>query len=284
MASIETTRPEQALSGQSAPGRPGNLTLEQELKLRELWILAAKLFGAITEEQLAQIQGAQSSRPTTAVETSPGISTAEPAKKRFGLFRRKEEAPAAKESANTNSSQSMVGDLASGGGAGNDKHGQAALFKEAMANSTPEELRDAFWRMTKHDHPDGLFLRFLRARKWDVNAALVMAISALHWRLTAPQVDEDILHLGEMGMLDYAQSSDAANKTLGSDFMEQIRLGKSFLHGRDKAGRPCCYIRVRLHHAGDQSEASLERFTVYTIETARLMLSPPVDTAVRFEI
>jgi hypothetical protein len=62
--------------------------------------------------------------------------------------------------------------------------------------------------------------------------------------------------------------------------MAQLRMGKSFLHGTDKDGRPCCYVRVKLHKQGEQSEKSLERFTVYTIETTRMMLKPPVDTAV----
>jgi hypothetical protein len=57
-------------------------------------------------------------------------------------------------------------------------------------------------------------------------------------------------------------------------------MGKSYLHGTDKDGRPCCYVRVKLHKQGEQSEKSLERFTVYTIETTRMMLKPPVDTAV----
>jgi len=66
-----------------------------------------------------------------------------------------------------------------------------------------------------------------------------------------------------------------------NDFMTQLRMGKSFLHGWDKAGRPICHVRVKLHKAGEQSEESLERYTVYIMETARLMLSSQVDTAVR---
>lgn len=65
-----------------------------------------------------------------------------------------------------------------------------------------------------------------------------------------------------------------------NDFMMQLRMGKSYLHGLDKEGRPICFVRVRLHKQGEQSEESLERYTVYIMETARLMLQPPVDTAV----
>ena len=64
------------------------------------------------------------------------------------------------------------------------------------------------------------------------------------------------------------------------DFMDNLRMGKSFLHGWDKAGRPICHVRVRLHRAGDQTEESVERFTIYVMETTRLMLNNQVDTAV----
>ena len=161
-----------------------------------------------------------------------------------------------------------------------DKHGMAKNFKQALSTATPEELRDSFWGMAKHDHPDALLLRFLRARKWDVNAALVMAISALQWRRTEAKVDSDVMLNGEEGMLKLTTSENAAEKTEGEDFLAQMRLGKSFLHGFDKQGRPMCIVRVRLHKQGEQTEASLERFTVYTIETTRMFLRPPVDTAV----
>lgn len=62
-------------------------------------------------------------------------------------------------------------------------------------------------------------------------------------------------------------------------FIKQLRMGKSFLHGMDKEGRPICFVRVRLHKQADQSEEALEKYTVYIMETARLMLRDPVDTA-----
>jgi hypothetical protein len=161
---------------------------------------------------------------------------------------------------------------------GNDKNRTAFAFKAVLADSTPAEIHEAFWNMVKHDHPDALLLGFLRARKWNVNAALVMAISALHWRLRKSKVDSDIMFNGDGGMQMWAQSSGPKAK-VGEDFMSQIRIGKSFLHGRDKQGRPLCYVRVRLHKPGLECEEAVERFTVYTIETTRMFLQPPVDTA-----
>ena len=93
-------------------------------------------------------------------------------------------------------------------------------------------------------------------------------------------VDDDVIKHGEGGALEDSKSKDPARKKEGDDFLQQLKIGKSFLHGTDKEGRPLCIVRVRLHHPGEQSERSMERYTVYIIETARLALRPPVETAV----
>jgi hypothetical protein len=256
------------------PGRPDTLTPEEEAKLRELWILNARLFG-IVGDPAATGPKTDSSAPAA---SEPAESALKRTTSRFsGLFRsssREQPASDAFES-------SVAKEVAEAGASGNDKFGQSQLFKDAMANSTPQELREAFWAMVKHDHPDALLLRFLRARKWDVHAAEVMAISALHWRIVDSKVDSDVMLRGEAGMFEASKdSTDPKEKQLGSDFINQFVRGKSFVKGVDIEGRPLCYIRVRKHRVGDFSEESLERYTVYTIETARMMLRPPIDTAV----
>lgn len=166
-----------------------------------------------------------------------------------------------------------------------DKFGQTAEFRAAIANIPPEDLRSAFWSMVKHDHPDALLLRFLRARKWDVEKALVMMISTMQWRMGEMHVDDRIVKVGELGALEEAaKTTDAGAKKNHDDFLAQLRMGKSYLHGLDNAGRPMCIVRARLHKAGEQTDESLERFTVYTIETARLLLRPPIDTAVSLPV
>jgi hypothetical protein len=170
------------------------------------------------------------------------------------------------------------------GAAAEDKYDQKAQFKEALASQSAESLRAAFWSMVKHDHPDALLLRFLRARKWDVQNALIMLISTMHWRSEEMHVDDDIMLHGEGSAIERSHSSDPATKREADDFMAQVRMGKSFIHGLDKDGRPICFCRVRLHQKGQQSETSLERYTVYLIETARLLMPPPVDTAVSIQV
>ncbi|KAF2857627.1 CRAL/TRIO domain-containing protein [Piedraia hortae CBS 480.64] len=213
------------------PGRPGNLTAEQTAKLKEMWTEIFELTSG--------------TRSTRAVSDAASEEHTPKKGKRLSMFKKKDK-----------SVEAEAGD--------NDKHGQNRVFKEALAQMSPAELREALWGMAKHDHPDALLLRFLRARKWDVSAALVMAVATLQWRRET-QVDSDIMFKGEAGAND--------------EFMTQLRMGKSFFHGIDRAGRPCCYVRVRLHRSGEQSDAALERFTVWTIETGRMLLRPPVDTA-----
>ena len=238
------------------PGRPGTLTADQEAKLKEMWQQTLEIFGVSHEEH------ANGTSTPSGTESTPDAKKKK--KGRLSMFHRRDKSE----------------DLSSGADGDNDKHGQTKDFQQALASQSPESLREAFWSMSKHDHPDALLLRFLRARKWDVQAALVMMISTLHWRMQEMHVDDDIMENGEDAALRESKSSNAAEKKEGDDFMAQLRMGKSFLHGVDKEGRPCCVVRVRLHRQGEQSERSLERFTVYTIETTRMMLRPPVDTAV----
>ena len=251
------------------PGRPGNLTKEQEAKLKELWIEAFRVFGLEPIEEHGDVSGKDIDHKLGAEELD------KKKKKRMNLFGRKH--------ANEGTDGLQTGG-SRGSGDTDDKFGLAKEYQQTLATMTPEEIRQAFWSMVKHDNPDGLLLRFLRARKWDVHKALVMLIATMRWRLKEMKVDDDITRNGEGAAVADSQSSDKAVKREAADFMAQLRLGKSFLRGTDKEGRPICHARVRLHRQGDQSEASLERYTVYVIETARLVLAPDVDTAVSFPV
>ncbi|RDW94062.1 CRAL-TRIO domain-containing protein [Aspergillus mulundensis] len=250
---------------EAAPGTVGNLTPEQEAKLQEFWVLLFKVCGV----PLDGIEETEQPAPSSVQEKK------QPAKRRFGFFgggsQEKEEPATANDAASGLASLAITD--------GDDKFGTSKEFQKALAEIKPEELRTAFWSMVKQDNPDSLLLRFLRARKWDVKKALMMLISTIRWRMQDAKVDEDVMVNGDHLALEQLKSSDPVEKKKGEDFIKQFRLGKSFLHGVDKMGRPICYVRVRLHRAADQDVEALDRFTVYTIESARMMLAPPVETA-----
>lgn len=263
------------MTGELLPGRPGNLTPDQEEKLRELWIATLQVFGVLDRDHANEVNGNSKVGALNGPnKTDTGLSE-KPKKRRIPFMGRKH-----KSDADSTTSSELGTAPAKAAADPEDKYGQTKQFHDTLAQQSPELLRATFWSMVKHDHPDALLLRFLRARKWDVEKALIMMISTMNWRATEVHVDDDVIKNGELAALLASQGSDAAAKSLGEDFLAQMRMGKSYLHGTDKSNRPMCFVRVRLHKQGEQSEASLERYTVFLIETARMVLAPPVDTAV----
>ncbi|KIN00979.1 hypothetical protein OIDMADRAFT_103682 [Oidiodendron maius Zn] len=236
------------------PGRPETLTKEEEEKLRELWIALFKLCGVSIKDGSKLPDDASS------------IKTETKEKKKRSLFRR---VTGGKD--DDDEPTFAPGD--------EDKYGLNKVYETALKSMTPSEIRESIWGMVKIDNPDAILLRFLRARKWDVQKSLVMMISTMKWRTKDMLVDEDIMKYGELINIDGKEVISPTKKKLANDFMSQLVMGKSFLHGLDKEERPMCFIRVRLHKPGAQSNESLERFTVYQIETTRLMMLHPVDTA-----
>lgn len=246
-------------------GWPGNLTAEQEAKLKELWLALGQVCGTVKDStHLPQEDGAAAAPSEADTPKKKG--------RRFGLFSRGDK----DDSSGSNGRSNSVSE----GSAAEDKYGQTKQFKQALQDLTPEELRTTVWAFVKGDSPDAAVLRFLRARKWNVQNALVMLVSTAHWRTKDVKMDTEILPRGEAWFAEKGAHGSGAEKKLGEDFMAQIRNGKSFLHGTDREGRPMCFVRVRLHRSGDQSEEALEKYTIYTIETARMLLDEHVDTAV----
>jgi hypothetical protein len=223
-------------------GRPGTLTAVEEQKLRELWAMTIKVFGV--DSEVTDTNGGDapaSASATDAVSEKDGKKDKK--KSRLNVFRRHKDDKGAETTSSTSSPD--IGRLSMS--ADDDKFGQTAEFKAALANTPPEELRRTFWSMVKHDHPDALLLRFLRARKWDVEKALIMMISTMHWRSDEMHVDDEVVKNGELAALEHIMSADAKTKKYSEDFITQLRMGKSFLHGLDNEGRPMCFVRARLH-------------------------------------
>ncbi|OTA99951.1 hypothetical protein M426DRAFT_76060 [Hypoxylon sp. CI-4A] len=251
------------------PGRPGNLTPEQDEKLRKFWEMFLQVCGVYGED------GSGDTETASEAPSNTGASgTEKPKKKKLSLFRKKNKD---KDKESTGSKVPAMDNLKENDP--EDKWGENKIYLDTLATHSPEQIRATIWSMVKHDNPDALLLRFLRARKWDLQKALVMLMSTMNWRCTEAHVDDEIMANGEEIATVNEKNASGDTKKLAEDFLAQLRMGKSYCYGADKAGRPICIVRARLHKAGEQSEAGLERFTVYLIETTRFMLSPPVDTA-----
>lgn len=274
---------------EALPGRPGNLTPEQEEKLRKFWEVFLQVCGVLGSEEAG---GADA--PATSLgeqgKTGTGADKTPKKKRHMSLFKKKDkkdkDGKDGKDKDSISSEKTASSDsTAKAASNEDDKWGENKTYQEVLAKHTPEAIRSTIWAMVKHDHPDALLLRFLRARKWDVQKALSMLLSTMHWRASEAHVDDDIMLHGESLAAEQEKSpdSDEAARKAGADFLSQMRLGKSYIHGVDKSGRLICVVRAALHRAGEQSEESLERYTVYLIETSRLMLKPPADTAVSLE-
>jgi hypothetical protein len=116
-----------------------------------------------------------------------------------------------------------------------------------------DDLREYAMRVTD----DTILLRFLRARRFCVDAAFEMLHNTLKFRRGFQGIGVDALTWDMM--------------------RSELRNGKSFFHKSDKEGRPLCIIRARFHDPKvDHLEA--QRFCVYMMEYARKLLKPPVET------
>ncbi|CAH0017827.1 unnamed protein product [Clonostachys rhizophaga] len=147
--------------------------------------------------------------------------------------------------------------------------------KEFMRHLNPTTLGDFskfLWRCICIEHPDALVLRFLRARKWDVEKGVAMLVSAVIWRQEA-RIEEDIVQQGEAVGLKESPSAEEKG------FIDQYRTGKSFVRGVDREGRPVFTVKVRLHDPHKQPSKSLEMYILHTFESMRMLVQPSSDKA-----
>ncbi|EPS25076.1 hypothetical protein PDE_00007 [Penicillium oxalicum 114-2] len=245
------------------PGFLGNLNGNQEAKLQSLWSILLRAAESPSGEE----------PPRASVERS---SSPNPQQRRHSLLGRTQSNLSDKSSATPSGQQKVTAYLREiGMGAQETK-----MIQSSLSQISSLELRGGILNLLKHDNPDAMLLRFLRARKWDVPKAFAMMMAAIVWRVKEMHVDDDVMAKGELHALQQERSATiAAEKKAGQDFLAQMRMGKAFVHGTDKLGRPIVVIKVRLHKPGAQSEETLERFIVHVIESVRLTLSPPVETA-----
>jgi hypothetical protein len=143
-------------------------------------------------------------------------------------------------------------------------------FQGHLNDKSTDLFRQRLWCFILADHPDVLVLRFLRARKWDVEKAITMLVSAVNWR-HEQRIDDDIIRKGDSIGVAKEQSADEKS------FMAQYHSGKAYVRGSDNEGRPVFIIKVRLHDPKLQSPESMETFVLHNIETMMAMMRHPSE-------
>jgi hypothetical protein len=106
---------------------------------------------------------------------------------------------------------------------------------------------------------DPILLRFLRARRFNVDASFTMLENTLKFRKSFQGIGVDAITCNMI--------------------LNELRPGKSFFHNYDKEGRPVCVIRARYHEPAKVDPLEAQRFCVFQMEYARkCLLKPPVET------
>jgi len=126
-------------------------------------------------------------------------------------------------------------------------------------NEKENRFQENLFRTIGFEHPDGILLRYLRARKWILNDSFEQLIDTIEWRSR--------IHLDRL--MFNGESTIEVN---------ELRQGKTFYIGFDHFHRPINYIGVRFHLKGEFSSESTENLTILTMEIGRQLLRDPIET------
>ncbi|KAI8067870.1 CRAL-TRIO domain-containing protein [Gongronella butleri] len=147
-------------------------------------------------------------------------------------------------------------------------------LEQAIPLIPGKELEVTFWTMVCTDNPDAVVLRFLRARKWDKQAALNMLLNCLRWRIV--ERTDDIVSLGENGL---KEELDRLKPGMGQAFIENLHSNKAVIGGPAKDGYPIAYLNPRFHKKEDQDHEVIKIMTIYFMESSRMVVHQPVEAA-----
>ena len=119
-------------------------------------------------------------------------------------------------------------------------------------------LGDELFYLFGYENPDITLLRWLRARKWDVAAAVQHMMDSLRWR-----------H-------DWGFQKLMANGENDLN-LDECASGKGYMMGKDKMNRQITYMHAREHTKGQYPFEGTEKFLILYSEVCRSMLGHPVE-------
>jgi len=130
------------------------------------------------------------------------------------------------------------------------------LLKEMLNEDLEGEMKEMAKTLLLSDEP--IILRFLRARKFDVDQAFEMLYNMLKFRSEFQSIGVNVLN--------------------PSMCENELKTGKSFFYSYDKEGRPVCYIRTALHDPSQTDSLENQRYCVLMMEYGKKLLTPPGET------
>ncbi|CAF3183457.1 unnamed protein product [Rotaria socialis] len=136
------------------------------------------------------------------------------------------------------------------------------ILRDYMNDSTNKInsiYQDELFLAIGYDNPDTVLLRWLRARKWDIHAALQQLNDTINWRHQWGV--KELLDKGETDL-----------------FYDEILTGKTYFMGKDRAGRPIDYVYAKEHVKDQFPSEATEKLTVFSMETGRKLLESPNES------
>lgn len=156
--------------------------------------------------------------------------------------------------------------------------------QKALKDTTPEELLVALRRNVKHEDPDTLLVRFLRARRFNSDDAMVMLLKSLAWRIET-KIEEDLLSGGDIQYFLLSKYGSGQEQQTAKEAIALLSSGVSSVHGQDKEGRVIQYLRVKMHNPKAQGKDGFEKATILSTESTRMLLRPPqTNVSVVFDL
>lgn len=151
-------------------------------------------------------------------------------------------------------------------------------LQKALLELSQAQLSEALRRNVKHEDPDTLLVRFLRAHNWKLDDAMVMLLKNIAWRIEK-RIEEDLIPGGDLQFAKLAKDGSSEKQKVGKEVIDFRSSGEHFVHGQDKEGRLLEFIRVKLHNPKAQGPEAFEKGTILDAENTRMLLRPPVTTA-----
>jgi hypothetical protein len=138
-----------------------------------------------------------------------------------------------------------------------------------LAKYDPKHQHDAIFTFPAADLPDNWLLRFIRARKFELDPALNMFSKSMHWRSQ------------ELSASDWVIEGDASSYLNGTNkgFVKNFTTEKSWIEGTDRQNNPVFWFQAKKHFGSDSPAAETQRYAVVTIEWCRLFLKEVNDSA-----